>query len=413
MSNRASFSLLCYVSRAKVKKNGECPVFMKININGDRYVINIQRSIRPEDWDTDRARMIGNTKEARVFNEYLDAVKLLANQRYNELRRLHEVVTPKMLGDAVLGVDTAKSKSIMEVWGEHVARLHKLIGKDNSYTTYQKFNTCKGHFQAFLKAKYKVSDVSVKQLNPQMVDEFLLYLRVDLDIAHNTSIKFMHNFKRITALCLRNGWISRDPFVGIKLALKEVDRPYLNEEELRRVIDYHSPMDRLNRVRDFFLFACFTGLAYADVKKLKRNEIDTDGANYWIRTRRQKTGGRSNIPLLEVPMTIIRRYAALEEAGSQDTIVPIISNQKMNSYLKEIADACGIDKQLSFHVARHTFATTVTLTNGVPIETVSKMLGHKDLRSTQHYARIVDQKVGDEMAVLADKLKQKNLTTKN
>jgi integrase len=296
---------------------------------------------------------------------------------------------------------------------EHVERLRKLIGKDNSYTTYQKFNTCKGHFQAFLKAKYKVSDMSVKQLNPQMVDDFSVFLRVDLNIAHNTSIKFMQNFKRITALCMRNGWIVRDPFTGIKLSLKEVDRPYLNEEELRRVIAYHSPIDRLNRVRDFFLFACFTGLAYADVKKLKRSEIETDGANYWIRTRRQKTGGRSNIPLLEVPMAIIRRYAALEETHDSDTIVPIISNQKMNSYLKEIADSCGISKQLTFHVARHTFATTVTLTNGVPIETVSKMLGHKDLRSTQHYARIVDQKVGDEMAALADKLRHKSLTATN
>jgi len=413
MSNRASFSLLCYVSRAKVKKNGECPVFMKININGERHVINIQRSIRPEDWDSDKGRMSGSTKEARVFNDYLDAVRLLANQRYNELRRLHEEVTPKMLGDAILGIDSAKSKSIMEVWGEHVERLRKLIGKDNSYTTYQKFNTCKGHFQAFLKAKYKVSDMSVKQLNPQMVDDFSVFLRVDLNIAHNTSIKFMQNFKRITALCMRNGWIVRDPFTGIKLSLKEVDRPYLNEEELRRIIAYHSPIDRLNRVRDFFLFACFTGLAYADVKKLKRSEIETDGANYWIRTRRQKTGGRSNIPLLEVPMAIIRRYAALEQTNDSDTIVPIISNQKMNSYLKEIADSCGISKQLTFHVARHTFATTVTLTNGVPIETVSKMLGHKDLRSTQHYARIVDQKVGDEMAALADKLRHKSLTATN
>jgi integrase len=212
---------------------------------------------------------------------------------------------------------------------------------------------------------------------------------------------------------MRNGWIVRDPFTGIKLSLKEVDRPYLNEEELRRIIAYHSPIDRLNRVRDFFLFACFTGLAYADVKKLKRSEIETDGANYWIRTRRQKTGGRSNIPLLEVPMAIIRRYAALEQTNDSDTIVPIISNQKMNSYLKEIADSCGISKQLTFHVARHTFATTVTLTNGVPIETVSKMLGHKDLRSTQHYARIVDQKVGDEMAALADKLRHKSLTATN
>jgi integrase len=189
--------------------------------------------------------------------------------------------------------------------------------------------------------------------------------------------------------------------------MKEVDRPYLNEEELQKLMDFTSPFDRLNRVRDFFIFSCFTGLAYADVKKLKRSEIEINEAGYWIKTKRQKTGGRANIPLLDVPIKIINKYVNIDMLQDKDPILPILSNQKMNAYIKEIADLCGITKILSYHVARHTFATTVTLTNGVPIESVSKMLGHKNINSTQHYARIVDKKVGDDMHLLSKKIENR------
>jgi integrase len=189
--------------------------------------------------------------------------------------------------------------------------------------------------------------------------------------------------------------------------MKEVDRPYLNEEELQKLMDFTSPFDRLNRVRDFFIFSCFTGLAYADVKKLKRSEIEVNEAGYWIKTKRQKTGGRANIPLLDVPIKIINKYVNIDMLQDNDPILPILSNQKMNAYIKEIADLCGITKVLSYHVARHTFATTVTLTNGVPIESVSKMLGHKNINSTQHYARIVDKKVGDDMHLLSKKIENR------
>ena len=189
--------------------------------------------------------------------------------------------------------------------------------------------------------------------------------------------------------------------------MKEVDRPYLNEEELQKLMEFTSPFDRLNRVRDFFIFSCFTGLAYADVKKLKRSEIEVNEAGYWIKTKRQKTGGRANIPLLDVPIKIIHKYVNIDMLQDNDPILPILSNQKMNAYIKEIADLCGITKILSYHVARHTFATTVTLTNGVPIESVSKMLGHKNINSTQHYARIVDKKVGDDMHLLSKKIENR------
>jgi site-specific recombinase XerD len=378
---------------------------LRININGDRVALQVHRFIKPEDWDPARYVMKGRTEQARVFNNYLEAVRLKAHKKFNELLSYTDDVTPQMLRDAILGVNTAKTRQIIDIWEGHVSNLKKLIGKENSYATYQKYNTAKNHFQSFLQKKYQLNDVSIKAVDYQMIQQYSIYLKTEKGCSFNTATKFLQNLKTITSISIRSGWLVKDPFNGISLTLKEVDRPYLTLEELERLIEFNSVFDRLNRVRDFFVFSCYTGLAYIDVKKLKRAEIEgNDEMGFWIRTRRQKTGGRANIPLLDIPMSIIRNYCQLELLDAEDPILPILSNQKMNAYLKELADLCNIQKQLSYHVARHTFATTVTMMNGVPIETVSKMLGHKNIHSTQHYARIVDKKVGDDMKLLAAKL---------
>jgi site-specific recombinase XerD len=405
MSSRTSFGLTFYINRTRERKNGECPVMLRININGDRVALQVHRFIKPEDWDPARYVMKGRTEEARVFNNYLEAVRLKANKKYNELLSYTDDVTPQMLRDAILGVNTAKTRQIIDIWEGHVSDLKKLIGKENSYATYQKYNTAKNHFQSFLQKKYQLNDVSIKAVDYQMIQQYGIYLKTEKGCSFNTATKFLQNLKTITSISIRSGWLVKDPFNGISLTLKEVDRPYLTFEELERLMKFNSVFDRLNRVRDFFVFSCYTGLAYIDVKKLKRAEIEgNDEMGFWIRTRRKKTGGRANIPLLDIPMSIIRNYCQLELLDAEDSILPILSNQKMNAYLKELADLCNIQKQLSYHVARHTFATTVTMMNGVPIETVSKMLGHKNIHSTQHYARIVDKKVGDDMKLLAAKL---------
>ena len=407
MSSRATFSLVFYINRTKQKKNGECPVMLRININGAKVALQIKRFINPKDWDSVRYCMKGRNAEARVFNEYIDAVKLRTHQKYNELIALHDHVSPHLLRDAVLCINTAKARMLIEIWEDHVETLRKLIGKENSRTTYLKYDLAKRHMVAFLKRNYKAADVSVKSVNHFMITQFSLFMKTELKLSHNTSTKFLHNLKKITTIALHHGWILRDPFKGFNLKLNEVSRPYLTNNELQRLMLYNSPFDRINRVRDFFVFSCFTGLAYADVKKLKGNEIEQNGGIYWIRTKRQKTGGRANIPLLSTPIAIIKKYCNMPELGPEDPVIPILSNQKINAYLKELADLCGIAKPLSYHVARHTFATTVTMLNGVPIETVSKMLGHKNITSTQHYARIVDQKVGEDMEILSHKIESR------
>lgn len=404
MSSQSTFGLTFYINRSKEKKNGECPVMMRISINGQKLAVQVQRFIKPAEWDAKKYQMIGRTKEARIFNDYLDAVKFKTLKKYNELLTAKDEVSPAMVRDALLGVNSDRPRMLFETWVEHNENLRKLIGKENSYTTYQKFVTTKNHFSDFLKEKYKQSDVSIKKIDHLMISKFSDYLKIEKGCGHNTTVKFLQNVKRLIIIWKNNGWLVADPFANIKLSLKDVQRPYLTEEELQRIVRFESSFDRLNRVRDFFLFACFTGLAYIDVKQLKKKHIEENESGMWIRTFRQKTEGRANIPLLEIPLRILNSYYQLEMLNDNDPVLPILSNQKLNAYLKELADLCGIEKQLTFHIARHTFATTVTMMNGVPIESVSKMLGHKRIITTQHYARIVDQKVGEDMNILAQKL---------
>ncbi len=219
-------------------------------------------------------------------------------------------------------------------------------------------------------------------------------------------MKYLGNFKKIVIKCIRSGWLTKDPFDNFKMTKREVERTALFKEELEVISNKIFSTDRLTQVRDIFLFCCFTGLAYADVKKLKRSEIAVgiDGGK-WIFTNRQKTETSSRIPLLPTTLEIIDKYKDHPQCIHQDRVLPVLTNQKMNAYLKEIADVCGIKKTFTFHIARHTFATTVTVSNGVQIETVSKMLGHKNLKTTQHYAKILDRKVSDDMEILREKLK--------
>lgn len=250
--------------------------------------------------------------------------------------------------------------------------------------------------------KYKKNDIPVKDVDHKFITGLEYYLKTTRKCAHNSAIKYITNFKKIIRIAYANDWIDKDPFLHWKAELKIVEREFLAEEEIQKIIKLELKMERLDQVRDIFIFCCYTGLAYVDVKKLEDSDIviGIDGER-WIKTRRSKTDTRSNIPLLPTAIAIIEKYSTHNDS---DKLLPVLSNQKMNAYLKEIADVCGIEKNLTFHLARHTFATTVTLTNGVPIESVSKTLGHKSLKTTQHYAKILDRKVSDDMAILKEKL---------
>ncbi|MFV0472176.1 MAG: site-specific integrase [Paludibacteraceae bacterium] len=308
----------------------------------------------------------------------------------------------------MLGVEKRKHL-LIPIFKQHNEEIKTLVGKDFAKATYIRYETSLNHTINFLKWKYKISDVEVKKIDHEFITSYDFYLKSVCKCNQNTTSKYIKNFGKVIRICLANGWIERDPFINYKCKIIEVERPFLSQDEIDVMFHKNFSADRLNQVKDIFLFSCFTGLAYADVKKLSHKNIGigVDGAR-WIFINRTKTDTRSNIPLLPIATEIIEKYQDHPQVVNQDKLLPILSNQKMNSYLKEIADLCGIQKELTFHIARHTFATTVTLSNGIPIESVSKMLGHKNLKTTQHYAKILDLKVSNDMKLLREKFGNKS-----
>jgi integrase len=378
---------------------------LRVTINKNSTSLSIKRSIKRELWNAEAGLAKGKNSEVESLNKYIDAIRAKAYEKYTELMTKHEFVTPDLLKDAILGINTAETKMLLEVWQDHNNRIKKLVGKEISYTLWQKYNACRSFFEVFLDKCFDKRDIALKMVDRDMVLKFELFLKTERNCSYNTTIKYLQQFRKIMRMSLLNGWIKHDPFFNVKLSLKDVDRPYLDERELRLIVEKPISNQRLSIVRDIFVFSCFTGLSYSDIKKLNESELEKDNkGTIWIHSKRKKTGVRANIPLLEIPLKILAKYRPNSEVNKHLTLLPVASNQKVNAYLKEIADICGVNKPLTFHSARHTFATTVTLTHGVPIETVSKMLGHKNIKQTQHYARIVDLKVGEDMLVLSKKL---------
>ena len=314
-----------------------------------------------------------------------------------------ETVTASSLRDAYVGKDK-NAKMLMRIFQDHNDQIERLIGIDFSANTLTRYKTTKNHLKNYLLDEYSVIDIALKKVDIMFINSLEYYLKTVKKCSHNTAFKYVSNLKKIIRIAYRNGWIAADPFINYKTKFKIVDREFLLEDEIKSIIEKETTIERLNVVKDIFIFCCFTGLAYIDVKKLSKDNIllGIDG-EYWVKTKRTKTDSRTNIPILPIAQSILNKYTDHPDISNSDKVLPVLSNQKMNTYLKEIADICGIQKNLTFHLARHTFATTVTLNNGVPIESVSKMLGHKSLRATQHYAKILDRKVSDDMKTLREK----------
>ncbi|MGV3529143.1 MAG: site-specific integrase [Flavisolibacter sp.] len=394
------------LKKSKADETGKAPIYARITIGGLRTEFSIKRTVDPDRWISNAGVVKGTTEESKSVNAHLATVRLKLQEHYRLLMEANKAIIPETVKNAYLGI-TEKGKTILEVFTYHNSQVKELIDKDYSFGTYERYCTALTHTRDFIQWKYNVSDLELKQINFEFITEFEYYLKTVRKCNHNTAIKYITNFKKIIRICLGNGWLERDPFANYKITLREVERECLTEEELNTVATKEFSTQRLEQVRDIFLFCCFTGLAYADVKKLSRDHIilGIDGEK-WIKINRTKTDTRSSIPLLPIPASIIEKYASHPKCQADNRLLPVLSNQKMNGYLKEIADVCSITKNITSHLARHTFATTVTLTNGVPLESVSKMLGHKSLRTTQHYAKIIDRKVSEDMQLLKKKLLQ-------
>ncbi|MDC0008299.1 site-specific integrase [bacterium] len=398
-------SLLFFIKKSKVNSVGMATIFLRITLDGRRCEFSVHRKVHLDGWSSRTQSVLGNSAKAQEINRYLSGITNEVYSIQQNFERDEISYSASNLRDVLLGKDKTK-KMLLEIFQEHNDEVESLIGKDFSSGTAERYRTCKKHVTEYVKKKYRKNDIPVQDVDHNFITGFEYYLKTTRKCAHNSAIKYITNFKKIIRIAHANDWIDKDPFVHWKGKLKIVEREFLTEGEIQRIIELQFKMKRLDQVRDIFVFCCFTGLAYADVKKLTNTDIviGSDG-NQWIKTRRTKTDTRSNIPILPIAQAIIEKYKDDELLKEKDLVLLVLSNQKMNSYIKEIADRCGIVKNLTFHLARHTFATTVTLTNGVPIESVSKMLGHTNLRTTQHYAKILDMKVGKDMAALRNKFK--------
>lgn len=399
-----SFNLLFYVKKSKIAANGTAPIYLRITIDGRITEIAVKRYIVPDKWNSKSQKAIGTSEEVRTLNAYLKTFEQEVYQAQHELIREKEVVTIETLKNKLIGVNE-KSRMLVPIFEDHNNKIAALIGQEFAPGTLERYKTSLKHTIDFLKWKYNITDIDIKKIDHSFITEYEFYLRSIRKCNNNSAVKYIKNFGKIIRICIANGWLDKNPFVNYKAKVKEVERAYLVQEEIQAIADKEFTTERLNQVKDIFLFSCFTGLAYIDVKQLTQNNIGfgIDGGK-WIFTNRQKTDTRSNIPLLPMAEEILNKYKQHPQCLNEGKLLPVLSNQKMNSYLKEIADLCEINKELTFHIARHTFATTVTLTNGVPIESVSKMLGHKNLRTTQHYAKILDRKVSEDMKALREKI---------
>ncbi|MFI3320397.1 MAG: site-specific integrase [Rikenellaceae bacterium] len=395
----STFRVLFYLRKNYVNKEGKTSIMIRVTVNSIRVQFSSKIDVEPHLWSVDTSRVIGKSAEAKRINEDLDRIKLALSNHYRDIADREVTVTAEKVRNAFLGV-TTKGETILQIFDKHIDDCEKLVGISKSKSTLQKYRVTRKRVFEFISHRYKVSDMNIKEVSHMFISDLEQYLLVKAECNQNTTAKFLQFFKRIIIIARNNGWLHHDPFANYKIKVKSVDRGFLDKEEIAAIAQKEFISERLDQVRDLFLFSCFCGLAYIDIKNLTAENIrkSFDG-NMWIITKRQKCDTPVNVPLLAIPTMILEKYKGKLPKGR---ILPVISNQKTNQYLKEIADVCGIKKNLTFHLARHTFATTTTLSKGIPIETVSKMLGHTNIKTTQIYARITNDKISRDMEGLSE-----------
>ena len=400
MCMKTIFRTAFYLRSNYVNKDGKVPVMLRIYLNNERLSLGSTGiAILRSQWDSKKERVKGRSTEVLSLNLELDNIQ---NGLLNIFRRMefNESLSLERIKMEFLG-KKEDIGTIMELFDRHITDVKKQVGVSVSAATWQKYNLCKKHFTAFLKSKYSRTDLKLSELTYVVLHDFDLYLRTTVGQAHNTATKTLKTFKTITIFGGKLGVLHHDPFINLHFHMEPVDRGFLTDEEILRIANKDLGIQRLELVRDIFIFSCFTGLAYIDVANLTPDHIVTMDDKQWIMTKRQKTSVETNVLLLDIPRAIIAKYS--HKTYRDGKLFPVLTNQKTNSYLKEIADLCGIKKKLTFHLARHTFAT-MSLSKGVPIESVSKMLGHTNIRTTQIYARITNKKIEHDMEQLSEKL---------
>ncbi|MGK7392887.1 MAG: site-specific integrase [Candidatus Cyclobacteriaceae bacterium M2_1C_046] len=396
MRSNHTFSILFFLKASRNKNEGF--IFARITVDGRRAEISLKRKIERALWNSEKGNVKGNKEESKMLNKHIDEVQNKLYDCYNELIKEGKLPTAQAVKDVYTGKED-REHTLMGLIRYH----NQNHGKILSWGSLKNYKTSERYMEEFLEEKYKTKDIYLKQLSFKFLKDFEYWLREDRPCNNNTVLKHIVRLRKIIRIAVSNDWIPKDPFANFKGQYTKSDREFLLEEELQTISNKVFEDKHLDEVRDAFVFSCYTGMSYADLVKLTIDDLGKgiDG-EIWIFTKRTKTAVTSNVPLLPKGLEIIEKYSEHIDRVNDGRLIPLRSNQKMNKNLKTIATECEIKKNLTFHMARHTFATTVTLTNGVPIESVSSMLGHTSIKTTQIYAKVIESKVSQDMKKLKD-----------
>lgn len=394
---RQTFNVLFFIRKTRTLRSGETPIMLRITIEGQLAEMQLKRSINPNLWNQVKGRCTGKDNTSLEINRYLDSVKLRLLDIHRNLEIEDKLINPMEIKRRFLGLDE-EHKLLFQVFQEHNDKCRELIGKDYAKVTISRYDTCLKYLREMTLKQYHMKDIPMKEVNQAYIQDYIHFLKTEKNLSENTLIRYMKVIKKITNMAIANDWMAKDPFINIRFHEQEVHKEFLTKEELEKLRKKKFDIPRLDLVRDVFLFQCWTGLAFIDVFDLKQEHIIPDNeGNLWVRKSRQKTNIMCNIPLLDIPLQILDKYKNDPLCKKRGVLLPVLSNQKMNSYLKEIADFCGIKKNLSTHTGRHTFSTVVALANNVSLENIAKMLGHTNTRMTQRYAKVLDQTIMQDM----------------
>lgn len=400
---KSTFSILFFIKRKKPLKNGDAPVYMRITVDGRFLEASLKRGVNPKTWNEKKQRSTGRDRLSLELNDYLDdtlAKILKIHQRFADEKK---IINPKTILDEWAGRIEKPKMLCEEFRTDNEKYRQRLEIGDVVLNTVLRNERAERYLGEFIVKKYKAEDIPFSAIDNAFVRDFHLFLRVDKKQEQNTANKYCKILKRIVTLALDNKWMDVNPFQGVRFQAKATNRQFLTEKELSTIMNKKFTLDRLNVVRDIFVFCALTGLSFSDVEGLKPEHVSVDDdGNYWIHKARQKTKNVCSIPYLESARAIAEKYKDHPLCEKRGVLLPVISNQRMNSYLGEIAGICGINKPLTMHIARHSFAC-LALANGVSMEIIARMLGHSDIRTTKIYAKVIDKSIAEQMSGLASK----------
>ena len=400
---RSTFKVLFYLKRNAPKKNGLIPVMCRITVNGKISQFSCKLDVEEKTWNIELGRVSGRSTVAQETNRTLDKIRVGSNKAYQDICDKDNYVTAEKVRNVFLGMGM-NHETLLAVFRQHNEDYEKQVGKIKSLRSYWKYCIVYKHLEEFIKQRYKVSDIALKELAPAFITDFELFLRTEKNHCNNTVWSYMMPFRSIIFMAINNGWLQRDPFYAYSITKEETKRGFLSKEEINLLIKGSFKKPSYTLIRDLFTFCTFTGFSWTDMANLTKENLQTsfDG-HLWIKTNRQKTGTESNIRLLDVAKHIIEKYDGITD---DDKLLPVPCYVNCKNSIKVIAKKCGIEKNVTWHMSRHTYATTVCLSNDVPIETLSKMLGHRSIRTTQIYAKITAEKVSRDMEKLSKQIAQ-------